>query len=309
MPVVTIRHTTRYSYHRPVGLGEHRIMFRPQESYDQRILDARLTISPEPAELRQVRDVFGNCISVARFAGEARELSFVSEVTLEHEPAVLTPDDLADAASTFPVAYDADDLPDLLRCIERQHADPDRRLERWAHGFLRQDGATGVLAALSEMTRAIHTRFSYAQRLAAGCQTPLQTLERNQGTCRDFAMLMVEAARTLGLAARFVSGYVYCAASAGLAPSNPARKGGGHTHAWAAVYLPNRGWVEFDPTNGIVGNTDLIRVAVVRDPRQASPLCGSYDGEAEDFASMQVEVELNVHSPVERQAEPLRWVA
>jgi transglutaminase-like putative cysteine protease len=309
MPVVTIRHTTRYTYHRPVGLGEHRIMFRPQESYDQRILDARLTISPAPVELRQIRDVFGNCVSVARFAGESRELTFTSEVTLDHAPAPLVADDLADEASTFPVAYDADDLPDLLRCMERQHADPDRRLERWAHGFLRPDGPTGVLCALSEMTRAIHTRFSYAQRLQGGCQTPLETLSLNQGACRDFAMLMVEAARTLGLAARFVSGYVYSAAAAGPVPSNPARKGGGHTHAWTAVYLPGRGWVEFDPTNGIIGNTDLIRVAVVRDPRQASPLSGAYDGEAEDFDSLQVEVELNVSSTVERQTAPLRRVA
>ncbi|MHB8286181.1 MAG: transglutaminase family protein [Caulobacteraceae bacterium] len=306
MPVVTIRHTTRYTYHHPVGFGEHRIMFRPHEGDDQQILDSRLTISPAPSALRHVRDVFGNGVSIARFDETARELTFVSEVTLEHTPCPLGADD---DVSAFPIVYDADDLPDLTPSLAQQHADPDGELAHWAHAFLRPDGSTSVLAALSDMTRTIHTQFGYAQRLSAGCQTPLQTLGRNQGTCRDFALLMVEAARTLGLAARFVSGYVYSAASAGLAPSNPARKGGGHTHAWATVYLPARGWVEFDPTNGIIGNTDLIRVAVVRDPVQASPLHGSYDGEAEDFASMQVEVELNVHSPVERQAEPLRRVA
>jgi transglutaminase-like putative cysteine protease len=308
MPVVSIRHTTLYSYHRPVTFGEHRIMFRPHESYDQRILSANLVISPEPVTLRHVRDVFGNCVSLARFAGEAREL----RVTLDHAPSPLVSDqeDMFDAqTTTTPFAYSPDDMPDLLRSIERQHADPDRRLERWAQSFLRQDGPTSVLRTLAAMTQTIHATFGYAQRLQAGCQTPLETLARNQGTCRDFAMLMVEAARALGLAARFVSGYIYSAGSAGLVPSNPSRKGGGHTHAWAAVYLPSGGWVEFDPTNGIVGNTDLIRVAVVRDPRQALPLSGSYEGEAQDFDSMQVQVELNVQSSVERRTEPMRRVA
>jgi transglutaminase-like putative cysteine protease len=310
MPVVTIRHTTRYSYHRRVAFGEHRIMFRPHESYDQHILSSRLTISPEPVELRHVHDVFGNCVSLARFAGEAKALSFTSEVTLEHEPSPLsaTPEDMIDTA-VFPFAYDADDMADLLRSIERQYPDPDRRLERWAHSFLREDGPTGVLAALTAMTRTIHSTFSYAQRLRGGCQAPLETLALNQGTCRDFAMLMVEAARALGLAARFVSGYSYSSASVGVSASDPSRKGGGHTHAWVSVYLPSCGWVEFDPTNGILGNTDLIRVAVVRDPRQALPLYGSYEGEAEDFDSMQVQVELNVHPFVERLEKPQRRVA
>jgi transglutaminase-like putative cysteine protease len=290
MPVVTIRHTTRYRYHRQVAFGEHRIMFRPHESYDQRILDARLTISPQPIELRHVQDVFGNCVSIAKFAGEAEALTFTSEVTLDHDPSPLASEeeDLIDT-SVFPVAYDPDDMPDLLRSIERQYPDPERRLEQWARGFLREDGPTGVLATLTAMTRAIYSTFSYAQRLQGGCQAPLETLALNQGTCRDFAMLMVEAARALGLAARFVSGYIYSSASMGVSPSNASRKGGGHTHAWVRVYLPSCGWVEFDPTNGILGNTDLIRVAVVRDPRQASPLSGSYEGEAEDFDSMQVE--------------------
>jgi transglutaminase-like putative cysteine protease len=310
MPVVTIRHTTRYRYHRQVAFGEHKIMFRPQESYDQRILDARLIISPEPVELRHMHDVFGNCVSIARFAGEAQELTFTSEVTLDHDPSPLGSEetDLIDT-SVFPVAYDPDDMPDLMRSIERQHPDPERRLERWAHGFLREDGPTRVLAALTAMTCAIHSTFSYAQRLQGGCQTPLETLALNQGTCRDFAMLMVEAARTLGLAARFVSGYIYASASTGVSHASASRKGGGHTHAWVRVYLPICGWVEFDPTNGILGSTDLIRVAAVRDPRQASPLSGSYEGEAEDFDAMQVQVELNVHPSVERHVEPVRRVA
>ena len=304
MPTLTIRHLTRYRYRRPVGFGEHRLMFRPLESYDQRILKSKLVILPRPAELRFVHDVFGNCVGVARFTGKAQEISFESQLRLEHTPAPLVTDeeDLIDAAAqTFPFAYAAEDMPDLMRSIERQHPDPERRLERWAQQFLRRDGPTGVLAALSTMTHAIRREFTYAQRLFGPAQDPLETLHLGSGTCRDFAMLMMEAARSLGLAARFVSGYVYSRNGSG----GPKRAGGGHTHAWVRVFLPSCGWVEFDPTNGIVGATDLIRVAITRDPRQAAPLCGSYDGEADDFLGMDVEVDVDV----ERQAPPARLAA
>jgi transglutaminase-like putative cysteine protease len=299
MPILTVRHLTRYRYRRPVAFGEHRIMFRPLESYDQRILHSELVILPEPAEVRFVHDVFANCVAIARFAGSAEELSFESHVRLEHMPAPLVTEeeDLIDAARpTFPFAYASEDLPDLMRSIERQHRDPERRLERWAQGFLRKDGPTGVLAALSAMTHAIHADFKYAQRLYGPAQPPQETLRLRSGTCRDFAMLMMEAARSLGLAARFVSGYVYSPKFG----NGPKRAGGGHTHAWVRVYLPSCGWVEFDPTNGIVGATDLIRVAIARDPRQAAPLIGSYDGDSDDFLGMDVEVDVNVEPATER---------
>ena len=304
MPTVAIRHLTRYRYRRPVAFGEHRIMVRPLESYDQRILRSYLRIVPEPVEIRFVHDVFGNCVGVARFGGPAEEISFESQVRLEHTPSPLVSEeeDLIDAAAqTFPFAYSIEDMPDLLRSIERHHPDPDRRLERWAQRFLRPAGPTGVLAALSEMTHAIRRNFTYRQRLYGAAQAPLETLELGSGTCRDFAVLMMEAARSLGLAARFVSGYVYSRTGGG----GPKRAGGGHTHAWVRVFLPSCGWVEFDPTNGIVGNADLIRVAITRDPRQAAPLCGSYDGEAADFLGMDVEVDVEL----EREDPPVRLVA
>ena len=106
---------------------------------------------------------------------------------------------------------------------------------------------------------------------------------------------MMEVARNLGLAARFVTGYIYV-------PSRDGSRtlGGGSTHAWCEVYVPGAGWAEFDPTNGIVGNRDLIRVAVARDPRQVIPLSGSYDGTAADFDSLSVQV--NVTTETEDQA-------
>jgi transglutaminase-like putative cysteine protease len=139
------------------------------------------------------------------------------------------------------------------------------------------------------MTQAIYAEFKYNKRLEMGVQTPQQTLELRGGTCRDYAVLMMDAVRCLGLAARFVSGYIYSPLAGA---SRLGRIGGGHTHAWVRVYLPACGWVEFDPTNGIVGNADLVRVAITRDPRQAVPLHGTWAGEAGDFLGMDVSVDV-----------------
>jgi transglutaminase-like putative cysteine protease len=292
MAVLSIRHLTRYRYRSPVRFGDHRMMFRPLESFDQRVLSSALDISPTPAQLRYGHDVFGNCFGIAQFAGRASELTFDSRVTLEHTPAPAFCDvdgDVATYGARLPVAYDADDLPDLSLSMERQHADADGRLERWARGFVRQQGKTSLQALLAQMTQAIYSDFRYAHRLHGHAQTPAETLASRTGSCRDFAVLMMEAARSLGLAAQFVSGYIH---SPGRHLGAQTRVGGGHTHAWVRIYLPPCGWVEFDPTNGIVGNADLVRVAVARSPRQALPLWGSWHGDAGDFLGMDVEIDV-----------------
>ena len=125
------------------------------------------------------------------------------------------------------------------------------------------------------------------RRPESGTWNPATTLSLGRGSCRDLALLMMEAVRSLGFAARFVTGYIYVPDRDG-----PARLGGGSTHAWCQVYLPGAGWVEFDPTNGIVGNADLIRVAVARDPGQAIPLSGTWYGEPGDDLGMSVEVQV-----------------
>ena len=293
MPNLSVRHITRYRYRRPVELGEHRMMFRPRESYDQRVLESRLVILPEPVELRYVQDVFGNCVGIARFEGSANDLTFDSYVRLDHtpHPVVTEAHDQIDCNATYPFAYSVEDMPDLLRSIERNHTDPERTVEAWARRFIKPSGSTALIDMLSDMTRAIRAEFTYGTRLLGGAQSPLETLQLGSGSCRDFAVLMIEAVRSLGLAARFVSGYIYSPAHG---RGDARRVGGGHTHAWVRVYLPSCGWVEFDPTNGIVGSDDLIRVAVARDPRQATPLCGSYDGEAADYLGMDVSVDVEI---------------
>ena len=185
-----------------------------------------------------------------------------------------------------------------------QHADPQGLVDAWARRFVRGGGKTSLQGLLSEMTQAIYADFKYNSRLEMGAQTPLETLELGSGSCRDYAVLMIEAVRSLGLAARFVSGYIYSP----YAGANRSRIGGGHTHAWVRVYLPACGWIEFDPTNGIVGNTDLVRVAISRDPRQATPLHGTWYGSPGDYLDMEVEVDVRTENETYAQLPTPRTV-
>jgi transglutaminase-like putative cysteine protease len=157
--------------------------------------------------------------------------------------------------------------------------------------FVRKDISQPTGQLLMTLNEAIAEGFSYERRTSRGTQSPGETLGHQRGTCRDFALLMMEAARLLGFAARFVTGYVYVPSLDG-----PLRLGGGSTHAWCQIYVPGSGWVEFDPTNGIVGNRDLIRVGVARTPEQAIPLSGSYWGDAEDELGMEVTVNVKTET-------------
>ncbi|TDH57930.1 transglutaminase family protein [Dankookia rubra] len=285
MPLLTVQHVTTYRYKQSVAFGEHRMMLRPREGHDQRLLEARLDITPKPSELRWLHDVYGNSVAIARFAKRAKELRFESVIHLDHRPHQALDFQIEDYARTFPFAYSLEEIPDLARSIERHYRDDERAVDRWARRFLSRDGPTGTLDLLEAMTHGIKRELSYIPRQERGIQDPVKTLKLGSGTCRDFAVLMMEAARSLSLAARFVSGYLYSPVDGG-----KGHVGGGATHAWVRIYLPGAGWVEFDPTNGIVGNRDLIRVAVARDPAHALPLSGTWTGFPSDSLGMTVDV-------------------
>jgi transglutaminase-like putative cysteine protease len=298
MDILAVRHLTRYRYAKPVQFGEHRMMFRPRESFDQHVLESWLKITPEPAELRYLHDVFGNCIAVAKFKSRAKELVFESFSRLEHSPedALDPPLSLNGGMNSFPFAYIPSDLPDVYSSMLKGYQDEERTLENWSRSFLDKVPRADAIHVLTAMTRGIHENFTYVSRAAGPPQTPLETLNLGRGSCRDFAVLMMEAARSLGLAARFVSGYLHVPPGDGTKTDNKPRTGGGNTHAWVRVFLPNGGWAEFDPTNGLVGNRDLIRVAVVRDPSQAIPLSGSWRGLSADYLGMDVEVDVTAEA-------------
>ena len=285
---LNIRHSTVYRYRRPVTFGEHRAMFRPRDSHDLRVLDARLVLSP-PGDVRWIHDVFSNSIALITFDEPADELRFDSVIEIEHyglsDPEMM----LREYAASYPFRYDNDQMPDLLPTLQCHYPDPDGAIGAWARQFLDQAESTNTEELLIRITRAIKEQFAYQERAIHGTQTPAETLSLGSGKCRDFDLFMMETVRSLGLAARFVTGYLYDPALDGEAP---ALEGAGATHAWVQVYLPGAGWIEFDPTNGLIGGTNLIRVGVARDPKQAVPLQGSYSGAGSDFIDMTVEVKV-----------------
>ena len=300
MPLLTVRHLTVYRYSEPVGLGEHRMMFRPRESHDLKLLKTRLEITPAPVSLRWLHDVFDNSVAVATFDGCTTELRFDSEVALEHVETDLPDYPLEEYAKTYPFCYSDDELPDLACALAHRY--PSYDAGRWARKFLNQAGSTGTMDLLRAISLGIKNDLIYSRRSEKGVQSPSDTLESRRGSCRDFAVLMMEAARSLGLAARFVSGYIFTPGAApGAGPDADAggALGGGATHAWMQAYLPGAGWLDFDPTNSIVGNRNLIRVAVAWDPKQVLPLWGTFAGRASSFLGMDVTVSVTEDNPSE----------
>jgi transglutaminase-like putative cysteine protease len=284
--ILSVKHVTTYRYVRPVAFGEHKVMFRPRDSFDQRLLSESMTVTPEPRRVRWLHDVFGNCVAVVSFAVESDVLRFDTQIVLDHTPESSPAFVIDDQATEYPFQYDAEELPDLGRLIERSFVDPGHHVDAWVRRFLNPGHVNLTAELLMTITYAIRESFVYTSRHEPGTQSPAKTLATGRGTCRDFAVLMMDAVRSLGFAARFVSGYIHIADES----PEPDLQGGGNTHAWCQVYLPGAGWVEFDPTNGIVGNANLIRVAVARDARQATPLWGSYFGTRADSLGMEVSV-------------------
>jgi transglutaminase-like putative cysteine protease len=283
MTIYSVHHSTTYRFRRAVRLGQHQMLFRPRDSFDQRLLDCHLVVRPNPIEVRWIHDVFGNCVTLIEFAASTDSLDFETIIRLDHTPENAPDFRIEYYAVQHPFAYDRSELPDLEPYI-RRHYPNDASVDAWLSKFI-GSGRRPTGQLLMTLNKAIAEGFSYQRRTTQGTQLPDETLNLRRGTCRDFALLMMEAARSLGFAARFITGYIYLPDRDG-----PVRMGGGSTHAWSSIYVPGSGWVEFDPTNGIVGNRDLIRVGVARTPSQAVPLAGTYWGETIDQIDMEVSV-------------------
>jgi len=286
MPILSIRHVTIYHYNRPVAFGAHRMMLRPRDDGDQRLIEAELEITPSPRQVTWTRDNFGNHVATAHFDDdEARELRFVSNIRLDHAPADFRATDISDFARAYPFAYAPEDRPGLERFI--QPLSPHPTIDRWSAMFFREDGSADTFELLGEMTRTIRRTFKHVSRHEKGIQAPAWTLKLGSGSCRDLAVLMIAALRARGIAARFVSGYLHLTGD-----DDEDYAADGNTHAWVQVYVPGPGWVDFDPSGGSVGNKNLIRVAVAPDPREAIPLHGTWFGTAADHRAMTVAVKV-----------------
>src|SRR5258707_2311844 len=170
MTILTVRHITTYQYKQPVSFGEHRMMLRPRESHDQRLLESKLEITPKPTNLRSIQDAFGNHLAIARFAGRAEALRFDSTIRLAHSPADIVDAGISEFSLAYPFTYDAGDRPDLVHFIERQSLDPHHQLDQWVDSFLRKGGSTNTRACLVNLNHTIKQTFTYVVRHENGIQ-------------------------------------------------------------------------------------------------------------------------------------------
>ncbi|MFT3730501.1 MAG: transglutaminase family protein [Hyphomicrobium sp.] len=288
MARIRIVHSTDYTYRNPVGLTRHRLMVRPDDSHDLRLHSAKLDVDPPPASTFWKHDVFDNSICFLEWPESLRtdRLSIVSSLDLTHHPDGQPLPKYTLDAKSFPFSYSNDDVSDLGHLRTPQPGVATERVQAWVRRIVAEAGCTEALKVVEAITHAIKQEFRYEARHEEGTQTAARTVELGQGTCRDFAVLMMEALRTYGIATRFVTGYLYDDTSG-------VTRGGGSTHAWCSVYLPGAGWIEYDPTNGLVAGANLIRVGVTREAAQAVPISGGYFGNPDDTIGMDVDVSVS----------------
>lgn len=283
MTAIRIRHTTTYRFRQPVYLAPHRLMLRPRESRELRLMSHALTITPA-AVTTWSHDVFGNAVAIASFAETASVLVIDSVGDILLDAADWPVFDIAASAISYPFRYSDDEWTDLGALTVARYADPGEQLQTWARGFIRSN-PTDTLSLLKDLNAGVAQRIRYESREVEGTQSPDETLDRGWGSCRDFAVLFAEAARKLGFGARLASGYLHD-------PNNHlvGSADGGSSHAWAEVFVPGAGWITFDPTNRSVGGQHLIPVAVARDISQCTPVSGSFFGPNDSFVGMEVTV-------------------
>jgi transglutaminase-like putative cysteine protease len=286
MVTLTIHHRTTYRYRMPVGLGPHRLMLRPRESRDLRVISHEIAVSPA-ATLTWANDVAGNAVAMATFQAMTDHLVIdsVAELQLGADRWPVFP--IAGSAIVYPFRYSDDEWTDLGALTVAQYPDPAGRLAGWARSFV-LGAQTDTLSLLRDLSAGVSAIVAYESREDEGTQSPVATLDRARGSCRDFAVLFIEAARCLGFGARVVSGYLCDQGAQGMILT-----GAGSTHAWAEVYVPGAGWITFDPTNRSMGGFNLIPVAVTRHIGQSIPVAGSFVGPADAFLGMAVDVRFN----------------
>jgi transglutaminase-like putative cysteine protease len=287
--IYDIVHSTEYRFHRPVSLGTHKLAFRPRDGHDMRVLATSLEVTPHEERVDLVHDVYGNSVALVQPAPLADRLVFTSRFTVEHLGSTAFQMPAASELAYLPPAYATAERLALQPFLLPSHEDPGYRVREWAQKYVGLAPAPGQpgspRALIAAMAAGLREEFRYQVRNEEGTQTPQQTLELRSGSCRDFATLMIDALRHLGIAARFVSGYLYAPSSAGTGAA-------GSTHAWVQCYLSDCGWFPADPTNNLIGGTDLIRVAVARQASEVAPLQGTWFGDPNDFAGMSVDVQV-----------------
>ncbi len=280
MKRIRITHHTEYFYHSPVILGPHRALMRPREGHDVHIEGSVLTIEPA-SDIRWLRDIYGNSIAVITFAEPTQKLSLFSEVNVAHYDENPLDFLIDPSALSYPFQYSADEQAELIpyRLSSYPHDGPS--LQNWLALIYTPGQLLNTFDLLERLCQGIHQTFRYARREEPGVQPPSQTLALGSGSCRDYAVLMMEAARHWGFGARFVTGYIQMTEGQH-----------GATHAWTEIYIPGAGWRGFDPTNNKLAGSEHVSIAVARDPDKAMPLSGAWQGMPGAFDRMEVSVQV-----------------
>lgn len=275
-----IHHETVYSYTRRVRFGPHRLVIRPREGHDVRVESMDLLSTPA-AEVTWTRDVFGNSIATLHFEAPAKELRIVSDVSITRTPPY--PHRKYDTAPTpWPPMYDPLEVGVVAAYQQLCYPSDAGAVSQWLDAHC-ADRPTDVEGIVRQVNRCIHDRIRYVRREEKGVLTPAQTIQREVGSCRDFATLLLDAVRSLHIAARFASGYLECTA---------AEAGYASTHAWVEIYLPGHGWRGYDPSLGTETTRAHVATGLSNHPRGVMPVTGSFFGPASAFREMKVAVRL-----------------
>jgi len=270
MQYYKIIHRTYYNYSANVTLGAHNLLLRPREDYELRIESFTLKTTPE-SNILWHRDVEGNSVAIASFDLPTNQLLIESEVIIQQfneDPLDFL---VSDYAISYPFSYREDEQILLSPYMELPEQETINAVHEWISNFWKPNETIQTYTLLQRIAEYIYQTLLYKVREEPGVQSATQTLSYGTGSCRDFALLFMEAVRCLGLASRFVSGYLYA----------PLMSEIGSTHAWAEVYLPGAGWKGFDPTIGKIAGSDHIAVAVARLAEAVPPIAGSFVGTAD----------------------------
>ena len=277
-----ICHTTTYTYSHAVDLLPHTVRMRPREGHDVRIESSRLETTP-PSTVHWHRDVYDNSVARMTFLDPTAELSIHGEVVIEHYDELPLDFLVAESAVNFPFRYDPAERVDLLPYTTAAFPEDNESIDKWLRHFWHPGEMVETYVLLDTLNKAIAHNLTYTRREEPGVQAPAATQAQQSGSCRDFATLFMESCRYIGLAARFVSGYLYCPAT---------EVGSGSTHAWCEVYLPGAGWKGFDSTTGEIVGNQHIAVSVHRHPEAVPPVAGSFVGQLAHPPTMAVDVQV-----------------
>ena len=280
MKKIRITHETKYHYNQPVTFGPHRALMRPREAHDVHIDRGRIEIEPS-ASVRWVRDLDANSVALITFSEPAKKLRIFSEVDVDLYDEQLVECHVDADARSFPFQYPQSEHLGLIPFRLPSFPQDGPALRRWLRDLYQPGQLMDTLELLSNLNTRIFETFKYSRREDPGVQLPSETIALGSGSCRDYAVLMIEAARHWGLAAQFVTGYVQMGEGQH-----------GATHAWAEIYIPGAGWTGYDPTNNKLAGDEHISVGVSPHHAQASPLSGSWSGPADAFDSMDVSVQV-----------------